>query len=185
MRASEIKDVDVITDARSVRCLVIRPVNLHVPFLAERHFQDVRDEMSLDAVVFAKTVGGAGGVEVAQRNKPKIMNLAVPMQDLLESQFGFAVRIDGPLRQVLVNRDSFRRTKNRAGGREDEALRARSKHGIEKVQAVGDVVPKVLRRIYHRLTDERVGCEVHDRVRFEAAQSFFQFFDVGEIALYK
>ena len=65
MRAREIEDVNVIPDAGAIRSLVVGAVNFDVRFLAERDLEDVRDEMRLAAVIFAKLRGRPGGVEVA------------------------------------------------------------------------------------------------------------------------
>jgi hypothetical protein len=42
-------------------------------------------------------------------------------------------------------------------------------HGVEEVDAAGDVVAEIFRGIRHRLADERVGGEVHDGVGLGAA----------------
>src|SRR4029434_2956549 len=99
VRLSEIDDVDVIADARAVRRLIVGAVNLDVFLLAKRDLEDVGDEVRLNAMIFAETLGGAGGVEVTERDEFEAVNLVVPAQDFLEHQLRLAVRIDRPLRE--------------------------------------------------------------------------------------
>ena len=132
----KIENVNVIADARAVRRFVIGAVNLDVRFLAERDFQDIRNEMRLEAVIFAKFCRGAGSVEITQRDETQPVNLVVPAQDFFEDQFRFAVWIDRPLRRGLVDRHALGRAESRAGGRKDEVLHAGFDHGVEQVHAV-------------------------------------------------
>src|SRR5439155_13995436 len=54
VRLREVQDVDVVTDASAVGCRVIRAVNLDARRLAERHFEDIRDEVRLQAMMLAE-----------------------------------------------------------------------------------------------------------------------------------
>ena len=75
VRARQIQDVDVVANAGAVRSLVIRPINLHVRLLPKRDFQDIRNEMGLEPVIFAKIFRRAGRIEVTKGDKTKSVNL--------------------------------------------------------------------------------------------------------------
>ena len=92
VRLREIEDVDVVADARAVGRLVVGAVDFDVLLLPERDLQDVRDEVRLDAVIFAEGLGGAGGVEVAQGDVVEAVDFVIPAEDFLEDQLRFAVR---------------------------------------------------------------------------------------------
>ena len=79
--------MDVVPDAGAVLRIVIRAVDFYVRFLAERDLQDIGNQMGFDAVLFAELFRGAGCVEITQRDKSQAVDLDVPMQDFLESQF--------------------------------------------------------------------------------------------------
>lgn len=49
-----------------------------VVLLPEGDFEDVRDEVGLDAVVFAEARAGAGGVEVAEGDEAQAVDLVMP-----------------------------------------------------------------------------------------------------------
>src|SRR5262249_20806298 len=87
VRLSEVHDVNIVPDTRAVRRGIIGPENLALRRLAERDFQDVRNQMSLDAMMFAEFFARAGGVEIAKGDEFQSVNLAVPLENLLEHQF--------------------------------------------------------------------------------------------------
>ena len=89
--------------------------------------------MRFNAMMFAEFLAGAGGVEVAERNELQLVNLLIPVEHLLEHQLGFAVRIDGALRQILGHRNSIRRAVGGASGAEDEFLHAAFDGGVGAV----------------------------------------------------
>ena len=121
--------------------------------------------MRLDAMMLAEFFARTGGVEIAEGDELQLVNLLIPVEDLLEHQLGFAVRIDRALRQIFGHRHAIRRAVGRAGGAEDEFLHAAFHGGIEQLEAIDDVVVKILFRVRHGFADERVGGEVHDGVR--------------------
>ena len=125
VRLREVNDVDVIADAGAVGRGIIGAVNFALCGLAKRDLEDVGDEMSFDAVMFAEFFAGAGGVEIAEGDEFEPVNLVIPVQHLLEHQFGFAVGIDGALREVLGHGDAVGRAVGGAGGAEDEFFHSR------------------------------------------------------------
>ena len=160
----EVRDVDVVADARAVGCRIIGPVNLALSRLAERDLEDVGDEVRLEAMVFAEFFARARGVEVAKRHKLQAMNLLVPLENFFEHQLGLAVRIDRALRHILRYGHAVGRPVGRTGGTEDKFLHPALDGGVGELEGVDDVVVKVLFRVGHGLAHKRVGREVHDGV---------------------
>src|ERR1035441_4715750 len=164
MRLRQVEDVDVIANAGAVGRGIIRAVNFAVRLLSEGHLEHVGDEMRLRAVMLPEGFAGAGGVEVAECDELQPMNPLIPLEHLLEHQLGFPIRVDGPLRQVLGHRQAVGRAVGRARRAEHELLHTAFDRGIEQLQAVADVVVKILAWVGHGLADQRVGGEVHDGV---------------------
>ena len=78
MRLRQVEDVDVIADAGAVGRRIIRAENLALRLLAERDLQHVRNQMRLDAMMFAEFFARAGGVEVAEGDELQPVNLLIP-----------------------------------------------------------------------------------------------------------
>ena len=165
MRLRQILDVNVIADARAVRRRIIRAVNLHLRFFAERHEQHVRNQMRLDAVMLAKFFARAGSVEIAEGDEIQLVNFTIPDEHFLEHQLGLAVRIDRTLRQILRHRHAVRRTVSRAGGAEDEFFHAAFHGGVRELERVDEVVVEIFFRVRHGLAYERERGEMQNRIR--------------------
>ncbi len=185
MGLREIEDVDVIADAGAVRRLVIGAEDRDMLLLAERDFQDVRNEVRFDAVILAEFFGGASGVEVAQRHVAQAVDFVVPAEHFLEHQLRFAVGIDRALRERLVDRHTLGDAEGGAGGGEDEFFHAGLDHGVEQVHAGRDVVAEILRWVLHGLAHQRVGGEVHDRFRGGRAEGGLDDFALLQVALHE
>ena len=84
MRLRQIEDVNVIADARTVRSRVVGAVNLHCVPLPERHPENIRNQMGLDAMIFPIFFGRAGRIEVTQRDILETVDLIVPSQHLFK-----------------------------------------------------------------------------------------------------
>ena len=80
VRLRQVDDVDVIADAGAVGRRIIRAENIALRFLAERDLKHVRNEMRLDAMMFAEFFARAGGVEIAERDEFQPVNLLVPVR---------------------------------------------------------------------------------------------------------
>src|SRR5947207_6974446 len=85
--AGKIDNVNVITDAGPIRCLIIGPENLDVWFLSERDLQNIRDQMRFDAMVFSEFRRSAGRIEVAKGNEFQTVDFAIPAENFFEGQF--------------------------------------------------------------------------------------------------
>src|SRR6478735_5604157 len=149
MRIGEIEDVDVIANTGSIRRVVVGSVNFDVRFFTERHLQHRRNEMRLRSMVLAKFLGCAGGVEVAQTNKFHSMNFVVPAQNFFKCEFGFAVGTDGTQLRGFINWQAIGRTKKSARRRKDDPTHPSRKHGIEQIQPIANIIPKIFRRVLH------------------------------------
>src|SRR6266487_4451247 len=149
MRIREIEDVNVIANTGSIRRVVVGSVNVDVWFFSERHLQHSRNEMRLRSMVFAKSLGCAGGIEVAQTNKFHSMNLVVPAQNFFKREFGFAVGTDGTRLRGFVDWQAIWRTKKGACRRKDDPPHTSRDHGIEQIQSVANVVAEIFRRVLH------------------------------------
>ena len=149
MRVGEIEDVDVIANTRSIRRVVVVSVDFDVRFLTECHLQHSWNEMRLRSMVFAKFLRCAGGVEVAQANKFHPMDVVVPTQNFFEREFGFAIGTDGTWLCGFIDWHAIRRTKDRAGGREDDPPDISRDHRVEQIQSIAEIIPKIFGGITH------------------------------------
>ncbi len=111
-----------------------------------------------------KFPGGAGGVEVAERDELEAVDFVVPAENFLEDEFRLAVGVDRALRQRLVDGHALGRAEGGAGGGEDEFF-APADHGVEQIDAAADVIAEILRGVVHRFADERIGGEMHHGFR--------------------
>ena len=105
--------------------------------------------MRLEPVIFAEIPRGARRVEITQRNELQTMNLIVPAQDFFKGELRFAVRIDRACRRSFVDWQPLGHPENRAGRGKNDSLYSRCHHGIQQVQAVGNVVAKIFGWIAH------------------------------------
>jgi hypothetical protein len=93
------------------------------------------------------------------------MNLVVPAKHFFEGEFGFAVWADGARLRGFVDWQAIGRTEKRACRRKDDPPDISRDHGIEQIQSIANVVPKILGRVLHRLANQRVSGEMHHSVR--------------------
>src|SRR5581483_5732533 len=149
MGLGQINDVDIIPDAGAVGRGIIGAVNLALGGLAERDFEDVRDEVGFDAMMFAEFLAGAGGVEIAEGDKLEAVDLVIPVQHLLEHELGFAVGVDGTLGQIFGHRDAVGGAVGGAGGTEDELFHFGFDGGVQQLQAVADIIMKIFAGVGH------------------------------------
>ena len=185
MGVGEIQNVDVVPDAGAVRRLVVRPVDFDRLLLTQRDFEHIGNKMRFDPVVLAEFLRSAGRVEIPQSGEAESVDLVIPPQDLLEHQLRLTVGIDRALRQRFIDRHALGNAERGAGGGKDEALHTIFHHGIEQVHAVGHVVAEILRRIGHRLADQRIGRKMHHGIRSEFLHGQTHRDTIGKIGLVK
>ena len=142
VRVGEVRDVDVVADARPVgRRVVVAEDRQRRAALGGR--EDVRDEVRLGVVVLAERLRGPGDVEVAQRHAAQPVRPAVPLQRRLERALRLAVRVDRPEWRVLGDRRLVGRAVDRGRRGEDEPLHARLARGLQQRDPARDVVAVV------------------------------------------
>src|SRR5580693_5525295 len=88
---------------------------------------------------FAALGGRTGGVEIAEGGVVKAGVGAVVGENFLETKFGFAVGVDGIFGVVFGDGHGVRFAVSGGGGREDEFFYAVTGHGVEKIDAGGNV----------------------------------------------
>ena len=181
----KIHDVNVVADARAVGRRIVGAKDLNARFLAERDFEDIGDDVRFLPVMFAKFLGASGGVKIPEANIGQAVLPVIPIKNALEHQLGFAVRIDGLFRLVFSDRHMLRYTKDGAGGGEDEFADAGLNATFEEIDAIGNVVAKILTGIGHAFRHERIGRKVHHSIRTNLLQQPEQVHAVGQIKLVK
>jgi len=179
----EVDDMDIIADAGAVGSRVVGAEDQDVFGLPEGDAEDVGNEVGFDAVMFAEALGGTGGIEVTEGDKLESVDGLEPGEHSLEEEFGFAVRIDGILRQRFVDGNPFGGAIGGAGGAEHHLSDTGRHAGIEQVDSGGDVVAEVLGRVLHGFANQRVSGEVEDGFSAAGFQGEGNFGGVGETAL--
>ena len=66
MGLGEVNDVNIIPNARTVRCWIISAIDFYEWTLFERNLQNNRDEVRLMIMVFPELAAGAGSIEIPQ-----------------------------------------------------------------------------------------------------------------------
>ena len=109
VRLRQIRDVDVVAEARAVRRRIVVAEHLKSPE-AERRVDRTRDHVGFRMVILTElTLGiGAGGVEVAKCHRPKAVGALVVRQRTFDRELGLAVRVDRLLRMILLDRRADR-----------------------------------------------------------------------------
>ena len=113
------------------------------------------------------------------------MDFAIPAKDRLKHQLGLTVGIDRTLRQRLVDRHALGNAEGGASRGEDEFFDTEFHGHVEKVDARGHIVAKILRWIFHRLANKSIGSKMHHSVRLGFAKGMAQNGTVSEVALVK
>ena len=179
---SKVENMDVVADAGPVRRIIIVAVEHQFFAFSARGLEDQRDQVGFGPVVFAEIRGCSRGIEVAQRRVVHAVDFPVPLENFLEAEFGFSIGIDRNLPVIFPDRNRFRLPEGGRGARKNEHFDTAFDSSVGEVDAVGDVVPEVLRRILHRFADQREGGEVHDCVEFPFAADALDLLAVGEVA---
>ena len=180
----QVADVDVVAQTGAVwRWIVVAE---HQQSSAPRGRLDrARNEVNFRRVVFANLAVRvcSRGIEIAKRDRVQAERVVEMRQRTLDGQLRLAVAVDRNLRVRLADRrlDGFAVRGARRG--EHEQTRLLERHRLEHRERAGDVVPVVLRRLTHRLTDVEEGGEVHDRPDVVLAQRLPDRRQVGDVAL--
>jgi hypothetical protein len=176
-----VQDVDVVANAGAVGSGVVGAENIEIRNEAEGGFKNIGDEVSLDAVGFAALCGGASGVEIAERGVVETGICAIIGEDFFETEFRFAVGIDGIFGMVFGDRNGVRFAIGGGSGREDEFFDAVASDGVEEVDAGGDVSSVEGAGLADGLGDEGFTGEMHDSVDLVFGKDFFDLCSNAEI----
>ena len=183
VRLREVEDVDVIPDAGAIGSGVVGAENGDILFLAEGDFQNVRDKVCFDAVIFAKSEACACCVEVPEGHVFDPMDFIEPAEHLFKHQLRFAVGIDRALGQGFVNGHSVRCAEGGACGGEYDFFYPAAHHRFQQVQASGDVVSEIFNRIGHGFANKRIGGEVHHGIRLGVGEGVCDLGRVVQVSL--
>src|SRR5580692_5385755 len=185
MRLSKIDHMDIISHTGSVECWVVISKDRNAFALLHSHLENERDEVEFRCVIFTPCRGGSSCIKVAHTGKADSVNPVQPIQHALEDEFRFTVRAawDNPL--SLVDGYPFWLIKQIRGGRKNDPFNSVFDHALKQVQSGGDIVPQIQKRLRHRLTDQRLGGEVHHGIRTMLAQSSVNRCSIRQIACHK
>ena len=183
MRLREVEDMNVVTDAGAVRRIVVVSEEHGFFALALSDLKQNRDQVRFGVVVLAVLFRRAGGVEVAESGIFEPVNSAVPVQDLLKAELGFAVGVDGQLGSVFPDRNLLGLAEGGGGAGENKCFDSAFNSGIREVDRVREVVVEVLAGVLHGFADKRECGEVHDGVVVSFLDDLLEIFAVGEICL--
>ena len=165
VRLREVEDMDVVTDAGAVRRIVVVSEEHGFFALALSDLKQNRDQVRFGVVVLAVLFRRAGGVEVAESGIFEPVDSAVPVQDLLKAELGFAVGVDGQLGSVFPDRNLLGLAEGGGGAGENKCFDSAFNSGIREVDRVREVVVEVLAGVLHGFADKRECGEVHDGFR--------------------
>ena len=169
MTTGEIHDMDIITDTRAIRCIIIVTEDINLRKLTDRHLCHVRKQVVRDALRILTDQTGlvrTDRVEVTKQDDIPLRICRVNIrQNLLLHPLGPAIRIRaGALRAVLRNRNLRRIAIHCRRARENDILAAMRTHLVGQIQRGTDVRTVILDRLVHRLTDGLQTCEMNDRI---------------------
>src|SRR5712692_6863365 len=110
--------VNVVPDGCTVRCRVVRSVNLHRTPLPERGLDDTWDQMGFGMMLLTDLPFGIspGRIEVAQGRPFESVSLGVPVQSSMDEKLGFCVGSHCKLKMSLGNGGLLRNAIGGAGG---------------------------------------------------------------------
>ena len=119
--------------------------------------------MRLGVVGLAEPRAGAGGVEIAQRDRAQAGGAGKPAEGALERRLGLAIDAHRRERLGLRQRRARRLAVDTGGRGEDEQAHVGCEHGLDQMQAIDDVVAVVPVGLPHRLRHEDGPGHVDDR----------------------
>ena len=135
----DVQNVDIVTDASSVRRGVVRAENFELRNDAESGVEDFRNEMGFDTMAFAALHGGASGVEIAESGVMESVVGAIVGEDFFEAELGFAVGVDGIFGMIFGDGDGVRFAVGGSRRGKDYFFHAVASHGVQEIDAGSDV----------------------------------------------
>src|SRR5579863_6922375 len=122
----------------------------------------------------------AGGIEIAEGNKTKLVSCVIRFQCVFQEEFAGAVRAERLPRSIFSNRNSCWHAINSAGGRLDKISYACFHHFVEQAQSALYVVPKITAGLLHGFAHAGKSREIHHGVN--PAERWEEFRRVSDIA---
>src|SRR6266478_1453506 len=181
----DIKHVDVIADAGSVWCRVVRAEDVDMGQSTAGGIENPGNEMSFHAMMLAAFPGGSGSVEIAEGHILESGVDLVIRQNLFEYELGFTIRIDGRLPMVFGDGNDLGFAVGSCGGRKNEFLHAVARDGIEQVHTTGHVRGVKNTRLAYGFGDQRLGGEVHHGVNLVLRENGFNLRAIRENCMAK
>src|SRR6266550_954056 len=181
----DIKHVDVIADAGSVWCRVVRAEDVDMRQTTASGIENPGNEMSFHAMMLAALLGGSGSVEIAEAHIFESGVDLVIRQNLFEHELGFTIRIDGRLAMVFRDGNDLGFAIGGCGGRKNEFVHAVARDGIEQVHTTSHVRGVKNTRLAYGFGDQGLGGEVHHGVNLVLREDGFNLRATGEIYLAK
>ena len=159
----QVVHMDVVADARAVRCGVVVAEHVQRAGMAECRLHHHRHEVDGERPVLAdEGIGtGPGCIEVAQADGPQAVRAVEPAEHALRHGLGLGVHALGVDRGVLGDGDGRRGAVDGARTGEDHLAHTVVGQCLEQHGRVADIVGPVLGRVLHGLSDALVGGEVH------------------------
>src|SRR2546423_3244559 len=180
-----VENVDVISDASSIRGGIVRAKNIDLRKKAAGSVEYAWDEVSFHAMIFAKFLGGTCGIEIPQGHVVKLGVGFVVRENLLEHQLGLSVRIDGRLAMVLGNGNDLGLAIGGRSGRENKFLDTVTGDSIQQIHAASHVRGIENTWLTDGLGDQGFGGEMHHGINFVPGKDAFQLLAIPEIYLTK
>src|SRR5258708_1481522 len=129
----DIEYVDVIAEASSVRCGIVRAEDIDMGQSTASGVENPRNEMSLHAMMLAAFLGGSGSVEVAEGHVLEPGVELVIRENLFEYELGFTVGVDGRFAMVFGDGNDFGFAVSGRRRGKNEFLYAVAGGGIERM----------------------------------------------------
>src|SRR5260370_952822 len=103
----DIEDVDVVAEAGSVRCGIVRAENIDMGQSTAGGVENPRNEMSLDAMMLRAFLGGSRSVEITEGHVLEPGVDAVIRENLVEYELGFTIGVEGRFPMVFGEGTDF------------------------------------------------------------------------------
>ena len=185
VRFGQVDHVDVVANRGAVGRRVVGAEDLQLAPAPQGRLDGERNQVRLRVVIFADFAFRVGprGIEIAQRRVVKVVGALVPLEDFLDHELGFAVRIHRLLQVIFSDGDVGRLAVGGAGRREHDVAHAVVDHRVEEVQRVHHVVAEIFARIADRFTHVGIGGKMDDRGHAVLLDHLARRALIGEISL--
>src|SRR5215208_8013647 len=140
--------MDVIADTSAIRRWIVRAIDLCCVAFSQGDTQNQRDKMGLGLMSFPATRQCSASIKIPERSKVQTMNLPIPIQRLLDHQFGMSIYIRRTKRRFLGKwlRTGF---VHRSSRRKDKALHLRPDRCLNQSERVNKIVVIEAPGVFH------------------------------------